>query len=153
MPLRHWKYLKYVMRHKWFVFQAGLKLNVPLWQLIIHDWDKFLTDEWMPYANCFYAEDGTNQYNQSDDFTLAWNHHQKRNPHHWQYWLITWDHGGTECLPMPDKYRREMLADWMGAGRAITGGDNTLEWYTSNRDKLKLHPDTQKWIDDQLDYE
>ena len=53
---------------------------------------------------------------------------------------------------MPDKYRREMLADWMGAGRAL-GKPNTLEWYTANQGKITLHPETRQWIEEQLGYE
>lgn len=37
----HIQYLWYVIRHKFFVFQAGLRLGVPLWQLLIHDLSKF----------------------------------------------------------------------------------------------------------------
>lgn len=150
--MRHWQYLKYVLRHKLFVFQAGLALNVPILMLLFHDWDKFLPDEWLPYARCFYAPDGTKQYKESSDFTNAWNLHQKRNKHHWQFWLITWDRGETEALAMPDVFRREMLADWRGAGKAINGVENTLEWYTKQADKMILHPETREWIEKKLNY-
>lgn len=147
---RHWQYLKYVLRHKWFVYQEGRKLGLPRLMLILHDWDKFLPDEWFPYAENFYTPDGNKQYLESEAFTVAWLYHQNRNKHHWQYWMITWDRGETECLPMPDKYRREMLADWRGAGRAITGEDNTADWYMANREKIQLHKDTRAWIEDVL---
>jgi hypothetical protein len=55
-----------------------------------------------------------------------------------------------KALPMPDRYRREMLADWRGAGRAISGKDDTLAWYMKNRKRLMLHPDTRNWIEWQL---
>lgn len=152
-PARHWAYLKYVVRHKWYVFEECLKQGVPLHIAIFHDWDKFLPDEWIPYAESFYGEDGSKQYQPNDGFTYGWNSHQKKNKHHWQYWMITWDKGNTDCLAMPDVYRREMLADWRGAGRAITGEDNTLGWYISNRENMKLHPDTRHWIEQQLGYE
>lgn len=42
----HWNYFKYVIRHKWFVFIAGLQTGAPLWRLIIHDWTKFLLQMW-----------------------------------------------------------------------------------------------------------
>lgn len=83
----HWLYLKYVIRHKWFVLLAGIQLRVPIWILIFHDWDKFLPDEWIPYVHCFYKPDGTKQYVESMDFARAWMLHQHRNKHHWQYWL------------------------------------------------------------------
>lgn len=87
-----------------------------------------------------------------DDFDVAWLHHQKRNRHHWQYWHLYQDEDPDKILPMPDKYRREMLADWRGAGRAYAGKDNTLEWYTGRREKMKqiLYPDTREWIEQQL---
>ena len=39
-------------------------------------------------------------------------------------------------IPMPEKYAREMVADWAGAGRAITGKWETLEWYEKNQEKI-----------------
>ena len=82
---RHWQYLKYVLRHKWFVFQAGLKIGVPIFILIFHDWDKFLPDEWFPYARTFYKSNGEKHYENSIEFARAWMKHQHRNKHHWQY--------------------------------------------------------------------
>lgn len=149
---RHWQYLKYVFRHKWFVLLAGIKLGVPLLQLVFHDWDKFLPDEWVPYARTFYKPNGQKQYEpDGSGFDLAWLKHQNRNKHHWQYWMITWDKGNTECLPMPAKYVREMVADWRGAGRAITGKDNLEDWYWANRENIKLHPVTRKEVESFMD--
>ncbi len=135
-----------MLRHKWFVLVAGLSLGVPLIVLIFHDWDKFLPDEWFPYARCFYKTNGEKQYVESVEFARAWMLHQHRNKHHWQYWLnagvtplqqtniLVWDRGTASIIigshvyngdgmisfrvPMPDLWRREMLADWIGAGRA-----------------------------------
>src|SRR5690349_4010162 len=125
---RHWRYLLYVVRHKWFVYRAGRALGVGRWQLVVHDWSKFRPSEWMPYANFFYGpkpkpvRDATGYYKPTDTgdeaFDFAWLLHQKRNPHHWQWWLLPEDDGGVKVLPMPDRYRREMLADWRGAGLA-----------------------------------
>ncbi len=105
---KHWQYLKYVLRHKWFVFQAGWELGVPIWRLILHDWTKFLPREWTPYVENFYGEKVEHLNKQvfingkfepamevppevATAFDIAWNHHQKRNDHHWQYWLLTPD--------------------------------------------------------------
>lgn len=148
---RHIAYGRYVMRHKWFVLGEGIKLGLSPWQALAHDWTKFRPDEWLPYARAFYNLDGSGCYH-PEEFVEAWNHHQKRHPHHWQYWMLTWDRGDTEILPMPDKYRREMLADWRGAGRAL-GKPDTKAWYEANRDKMKLHPETRAWIEQQLGIE
>lgn len=149
--MRHLNYLKYLLRHKWFVYVAALRLkDAPtelLWRVIVHDLSKFLPSEWLPYARCFYAPDGSKQYKEGPDFTLAWNDHQKRNKHHWQYWLITWDRGTSEPLPMPEIFVWEMVADWMGAGRAITGKWETGEWYEKNKGNMQLHPATRSQVE------
>lgn len=166
---QHWKYLKYVLRHKWFVFVECLRLGVPIWTAILHDWDKFLPSEWIPYSRFFYGGDyfpsreshegfgrpsmlGIFIYTREDverDFAAAWNQHQKINKHHWQYWMLTWDRGETECLPMPDVYLLEMIADWRGAGRAL-GKPDTLAWYLKNKDNIKLHPATRGHLEYEL---
>lgn len=181
---RHIAYLKAVLRHKWFVFLACLQWGVPIWSAILHDWDKFLPDEWFAYARTFYKPDGSKQYAESVDFARAWMQHQHRNKHHWQWWLLygstpsrftnclTWDRGNTQIVikdgiydwsgidnhiieptPMSDSARREMLADWFGAGRAYKSDWTPLEprkWYEANKDKMILHPDTRAWIETQL---
>lgn len=182
---RHLAYAKYVFRHKWFVFLECLKIGVPIWNAIFHDWTKFRPSEWLPYAHTFYKPDGSKQYNETAEFAQAWMFHQHRNKHHWQRWLkvngiplyktdmLMWDRGvlqrvvernsgSTNWLelrdvedvtitadPMPDRLRREMLADWVGAGRAL-GKPNTWEWYEANKEKMKLHPDTRAWIEAQI---
>lgn len=54
-----------------------------------------------------------------------------------------------KALPMPDRYRREMLADWRGAGRAY-GNTDTRGGYLKNREGIILHPETRVWVEDQL---
>jgi hypothetical protein len=122
----YWQYLRAVLRHKWFVFLAGLG-RVPLWRLLIHDWSKFTPAEWPQYARSFYGPQPRSQQ-VKDDFDRAWLHHQKFNLHHWQYWVMHEDSGKVFCLPMPGVYREEMLADWRGAGRAY-GNADTAAWY------------------------
>lgn len=164
MKLRsHLRYLIYLLRHKWFVALACVRLGIPH-AAIQHDWSKFLPSEWFPYVENFYgarkqtealdaigefgcAELAPFGYFVGDRFAVAWNYHQKRNPHHWQYWLKTDDSGETVALPMPDRYRREMLADWIGAGRAITGRYDVVEWYAKNARKIRLHSETRQWVE------
>jgi len=147
---RYLAYLTYVLRHCRFVRQEARKLGVSRWRAWVHDWTKFLPSEWGPYARCFYAPNGTTQYRETPSFAHAWNLHQKRNKHHWQYWLLTWDRGETTALAMPEVYIREMVADWRGAGRVNTGSDNTQEWYEKNRTRMILHPDTRARVEDLL---
>lgn len=143
----HWKYLLYVVRHKWFVLVAGKRIGVSWWRLIKHDWHKFLPSEWGPYVKTFYKPDGSKQYVESSEFSYAWNLHQKRADHHWQHWLLTWDRGDTIELEMSLDAAKEMLADWFGAGRAITGQWGAHEWYLKNANKIRLHKHTRSYIE------
>jgi hypothetical protein len=160
----HWQYLKYMTRHKWYVFQECRKLHIT-WRGICHDLSKFRPDEWFPYLRYFYGKwpkqvelsvyektyfRPRTQEDVDDEFDLAWLKHQKRNEHHWQFWLLWEDDGIHKVLPMTYEARCEMLADWRGAGKAITGQDNTAAWYTSHKDMMQLHSLTRVWIERKL---
>lgn len=144
MATSHTGYLKYLLRHKAFVFVAGLRIGASPWRTLLHDLSKFAVAEWTPYAKYFYGGYGRNQPpDVQRAFDFAWLHHQKKNPHHWQYWVLREDDGATKLLPMPEKYLLEMVADWMGAGRAITGAWNPNPWYEKNAEKILLAPETR----------
>lgn len=154
---KHWKYLKYVVRHKWFVLQYGIRSGVSIWRCLMHDMSKFMAWEWKPYVNYFYGngrtrEDGANEDLNAQwlhDFEVAWNHHQKHNDHHWQYWIRMGDDGTTLVLPMSEQAMLEMLADWRGAGQAL-GKPDTVAWYQANKHKMTMHGDTRAWIEEIL---
>jgi hypothetical protein len=139
---RHAAYLRYLVRHKYYVYKYGRLAGVGFFRSLFHDWTKFLPCEWFPYAECFYEPDGSSRYAEGEKFVEAWNHHQKHNPHHWQYWIMTMDRGNEVILPMPMKYVREMVADWIGAGIAITGKFDVVDWYSSHRDNMRMHMGT-----------
>lgn len=152
------QYFAYIIRHKVAVFRAGRYFSAPLFRLLIHDWTKFLPSEWLPYARYFY---GLKSIDNEERFEQAWNRHQKRNKHHWQYWasLQDVDDPPIYCLKIPDKYIREMVADWTGAGMACsrtknlkTGVINARAWYAANRDRLMLHEDSRKEIERLLEF-
>ena len=153
---KHLRYLAYVLRHKRFVFKACFEYGL-VWRGIKHDWTKFLPSEWFPYVEYFYGEkrpDLTTGYNHQlhqDDtaFNYAWNHHQKANSHHWQYYVLNYDDGRTMVLQMPLLDMMEMVSDWRGAGMA-QGYPKTWEWYEKNKDKMQLHPVTRAWVEAQI---
>lgn len=149
-------YFGYVLQHKWFVFLGCLKCRVPLHQALIHDWSKFVPVEWGPYVQNFYNPDGsrrqirdeTGAYNPADqpsEFQRAWLHHQRLR-HHWQAWVMLGNAGSYCALPMPERFIREMIADWYGAGRAIAGVQDPGLWYAANQFKMNLHPETRRRI-------
>jgi len=149
--MKHLKYLGYVLRHRWFVFVECVRLGV-FWRGLTHDLSKFLPDEWFPYATYFYEEDFgcrdkvmCDRARRKKHFDVAWLKHQRRNPHHWEYWRAWEGEDSSLLLRMPNKYIREMLADWRGAGRA-QGHPNITEWYAKNRGKIKLHPRSKEQL-------
>lgn len=147
-----WTYLKYVLKHKHGVLQAGLKLNVSIWQLLKHDLSKFSPFEFIPYAIWFNerpAEMYWIDYHQAElNFHQAWLHHIHKNPHHWQHWVLRMDEGGVEVLRMPEKYVREMVADWHGVGIALgKGSENGKVWYEKNKHTMALHEQTRNRVE------
>ena len=149
--MRNRKYLGYILRHKWYVFIAGRKIGLPLWQGIMHDLSKFRVTEWFAYRNAFFTIDGIAQHKKTVEFDFAWLKHQHRNKHHWQYWLLLSDHGVSKPLEMPRRYVLEMVADWLGAGRAITGKWEHEEWFAANKEYMNLHPQTRKLVEEILE--
>jgi hypothetical protein len=145
---RHLAYLWYITRHKWFVFVAGLDLDVPLHLLIIHDWSKFLPDEWIPYANFFHGPQPPSR-EAKDKFLAAWKRHLDRNPHHWQYWQPKPPFNVDASSPtvIPQKYTREMVADWMSMSRTLHGTWSPTPWYVVNKSKIRLHPMTRREVE------
>lgn len=141
----HARYASYVARHKWFVFVAGLRVRAPLWRLVIHDWSKLTPAEWTPYVNRFFAGNAgkEDKSGDPDEFHRAWTHHWHLNPHHWEHWL----RASGEPMEMPEHFIREMVADWMGAGRAITGRWEVHEWYEQTKAKQRLHPATRERVE------
>lgn len=161
----HLNYLRSLLRHKWYVAVAGRALGVSWWALLTHDWSKFTPAEWGPYVQKFYGRAQAERQAEAQQrttgalyravvwdqaavdaaFDAAWNHHQKCQPHHWQYWCLVTDSDEPRlrALEIPEHYAREMVADWCGAGRAYTGRWDVAGWYAANADKMVMHPDTR----------
>lgn len=85
-------------------------------------------------------------------YSLAWLHHKGRNKHHYEYWVDNMDNGGMG-LNIPIKYKKEMICDYMGAGKAYYGKSFTIEkeykWWQDKKSKpLVIHKETLSFIDD-----
>jgi hypothetical protein len=163
-------YLKYILKHKWYVLKECCRLGI-VWRGLTHDLSKFLPSEWIPYRNFFYGKyhsvyefhgdvrndmliHGVTFKEEVDDaFNYSWLKHIHRNPHHWQHWILHYDNGTVEARKIPEKYLREMLADWIGAGLAITGKKDIKEWYYKNRDNIVMHPKSRAWIESMIEKE
>jgi hypothetical protein len=146
---RHLAYARYVARHKFGVLVGAYLVRAGVWAALVHDLSKLLPDEWGPYARNFYQADGSPRRGEPEDseFKLAWWLHQRRNPHHWQHWLLRNDDGTLTPIPMPEPVVREMVADWIGAGMAIAGTLDPSGWYEHSREKMVLADETRELVE------
>jgi hypothetical protein len=141
---KHWEYLKYVLLHKWLVFQECRRLGIT-WRGIVHDMSKFSEEEWSSYVETFYGHKDKVKAN----FAVAWLHHKHHNSHHWQFWIGD----DNEPLQMPDADVLEMVADWRAMAKARGKGWNAKPWYERNKDKMNLHFLTRERVEAMLSWE
>ena len=162
MTIVYLRYLKYVVRHKYFVMKECFRSGL-IWRGMLHDNSKFLPSEFIPYAKFFYGNvepkrDDTGYYKPTDTgcvlFDFAWLLHQKRNDHHWQWWILPEDNGGIKVLEMSYDSIIEMVCDWVGAGKAQGFASPPNEpmrecqqWYESNKHKMNLHATTRAIVE------
>ncbi len=157
---RHIAYGRYLVRHKWFVTVECFRRRL-FWRGLVHDLSKFRPLEWFPYARHFYAPNGksyqeakrdeTGYYKPTDTgdaaFDFAWLLHQKRNRHHWQWWIIPTDEEGVMLIAIDPLYVQEMVCDWTGAGLAQGHGRDVKPWYEANKAKMQLHKSTRQYVE------
>ncbi len=151
------RYFYLTLRHKWFVLLAGIKLRVPIVRLLLHDLTKFLPSELPHYQRQFFG-----RADQPEKFIRCWIHHQNHNDHHWGYWIPRTGHNrckppypDDEPVPMRDVAIREMVSDWMAAGRAYENRWPDLQRWTWLEKHLYgimrgLHRDTARRLRDVL---
>lgn len=123
----------------------------PFWkearyELTEHDLSKYSEDEYCSYDDYFYPK--KDSCFEKERFKYAWLHHQNTNKHHWQYWVLINDEDGIEALKMPDIYVYEMVADWGSFAYQKQDGNELIKWYESHKDKMILHEDTRKKVEE-----
>jgi len=156
---KYLKYLNYVIRYKWYVMLECFKMGL-IWRGLKHDMSKLSLQEFIPYANFFHGKkkeknirDKIGYYKPTDTgdpaFDFAWLLHQKKNDHHWQWWILPEDNGGEKILEMSPCALKEMLCDWCGASKAQGHGgwSGVIIWYAVNKEKMRFHPATRVSIE------
>ena len=110
--------------------------------IITHDKSKYYNDEYDAYDEYFYPSDGSKvgeDPKRKEAFQYAWLHHQNTNPHHWQYWVLIQDDGTTKPMNIPEKYIKEMIADWSSFAYLNKRPEDLTEWYASHREKQRSY--------------
>jgi len=147
---KYWKHLKIVCRHKYYVFYACCKAGIPF-RGLVHDLSKFSPTEFAASAKHFQGTKSHIQHaKDTDGYSLAWQHHKRKNRHHWEYWT-NFEKGKIVTIPIPPVVMAEMLCDWVGAGMAYAGGEWDVrvikKWFAENKGYMYIHPDTFKYLE------
>ena len=143
-------HLNKILVHKYWVFYFCCKAGIP-WQGITHDLSKFSPVEFCESVKYYQGNRSPiDACKEENGYSMAWQHHKGRNPHHYEYWQDNFDNGGTP-LKMPYKYALEMVCDYLGAGRAYMGKSFTLDkewqWWLGKCSKpIAMHPQTKKFV-------
>ena len=134
--LKKLSYLAYITRHRAYVLYAGIVQvgGIPLKTLLLHDLSKFTATEFPTYRQRFYGAENEEPPPQSA-WDLAWLHHLHHNAHHPEFWMID-----GRPIPMPEKYIREMVADWLAV--SIEKKDDFRRWLQI-ASKKTYHEDTK----------
>ena len=150
----HWTYLKYVLRHKWFVLIECWKEGL-IWQGIAHDMSKFSRAEWNAYVDKFFRDKFPSSVVDTQ-FKMAWQHHFMNNPHHWDYWcheeIVHRPGSIIEIEPVLMGYEEvlEMICDWRAMSRARSSkrvAERTWDWYIGQKANMKINPINQQQIE------
>ena len=87
-------HFKTVIIHKYWVFKYAKQIGIP-WQGLIHDLSKFSWTEFSESVK-FYQEGKSSPIvaaKKAQGYSLAWQHHKGRNPHHYEHWTDKYDDG------------------------------------------------------------
>jgi hypothetical protein len=132
-----WENLKYITKHKAYIYGPMKQMGLSTGQALKHDLSKFSPGEWGPYSKFFHGKTGikgTNAPETRAAFREAVeSHHYTHNPHHRQH-----------AKKMPFKYQIEEVADWYAAGKAQSSDPGSFPdfktWYLSRRKHFMNHP-------------
>lgn len=150
-----WGHFSTITRHKIKVtalcFRCGLYK-----QGILHDLSKY---SWVEFSSGVkYFQGNRSPIDKEKEvlgYSKGWLHHKGRNKHHWEYWL---DNGpqGVHPIAMPTNYVIEMFCDRVTASKIYQKekytDNSALEYYMQGKDRIMIHPDSEKLIVHLLTY-
>lgn len=145
-----WKHFKVVCNHKLVVYQECKACGI-WWRGLIHDLSKFSKVEFSPSAKFFQGDKSPIEKEKAViGYSAAWLHHKGTNKHHWEYWTDFGSNGEVIANKIPSVYVKEMLCDWVGAGKVYSKEKWTqaepLNYYNKVRKGRYFHPETEKLI-------
>ena len=150
--MKPWQHFKTITHHKWLVLCGCFRVGL-YWQGLTHDLSKYSPTEFCNGARYYQGTRSPNAAEREDKgYSEAWMHHKGRNKHHYEYWSdLNIKTGKYEHFPMPRNYFVEMIMDRRAACMTYQGKNYTpgsaLEYYLSSKERLLMHPDTQRELE------
>lgn len=115
-----------------------------------HDSSKFSEEEYNAYDKHWYPKKAENK---SLDYEYAVLHHIHNNPHHWQYWVaIDENPSDFKLLPIPERYLKEMVADWASFSMMKNDADELLKWYRENKENIYMEKESKEKLEKMIVY-
>lgn len=114
-----------------------------------HDESKTEPEEYFPYDDYFYLKKNNRSSFVVDRFNKAFLIHMHRNPHHWQYWVLTDDSkgDGEKVIEMPLSYIFEMICDWWSFSWRANDLTTIFKWWDDHKDWIRFHKRTRRTVD------
>jgi len=134
----HIDYLKYVLEHKYRIYEPMRDLNLSRWQALTHDLNKLRPSQWNPYVD--YWDPDPDPPSEVLAFNKARRRHFEASPHHWH------------LLPNKSqdlKYQLEAVADWYASAKTQRPKEigSFKNWYEENKDNLTIKPNAREIVE------
>ena len=113
-----------------------------------HDNSKTDPEEYFPYDDYFYLKKDNRSHEVVERFNKAFLIHMHRNPHHWQYWVLTDDSkgNGEKLIEMPLNYIFEMICDWWSFSWRADDLTTIFKWWDEHKDGIRFHKRTRRTV-------
>ena len=112
-----------------------------------HDQSKIEPDEYYFYDDYFYG--GNRSHEVVENFHRAFLNHLHRNPHHWQYWVLTSDNAGEpeRYVEIPLRYIFEMICDWWSFSWRAGNLTTIFKWWDEHKDHIRMHKKSRRTVE------
>lgn len=114
-----------------------------------HDSSKTEPDEYYFYDDYFYLSKDNRSSEVVNNFHRAFLMHVHRNPHHWQYWVLTSDNAGEpeRYIEMPLPYIFEMICDWWSFSWRAGDLTEIFKWWDEHKAHIRLHKKSRRTVE------
>ena len=144
------KHLLLINRHRHRVILNGARCGI-FWHCLKHDLSKYGPTEFFTSAKYYNGHHSPVFEERLDNayFSKVCQHHTRRNPHHWEYWL-DWFMGHMIIKTMPWVYATEYVCDMLSASycydpKGFKPGI-TLDYFVNRKDHYYLTRATEEYV-------